>query len=106
MPYQLRRWTTLFGERWTVRVKKKKVVMRRKKRKRRRQDLKLRQVCKPQLLMLEWQLHLVPQVLELAWRHLINLELRKRRIEADMEGGETPQLPYQVIPEKKNDRIR
>merc|ERR1711915_573486 len=34
-----------------------------------------------------------------------NLELRKRRIEADMEGGETPQLPYQVIPEKKNDRI-
>ena len=25
-----------------------------------------------------------------------NLELRKRRIEADMEGGETPQLPYQV----------
>merc|ERR1711862_958129 len=28
-----------------------------------------------------------------------------RRIEADMEGGETPQLPYQVIPEKKNDRI-
>ena len=34
-----------------------------------------------------------------------NLELRKRRIEADMEGGETPQLPYQVIPEKRNDRI-
>ena len=34
-----------------------------------------------------------------------NLELRKRRIEADMEGGETPQLPYQVIQERKNDRI-
>merc|ERR1719291_331147 len=34
-----------------------------------------------------------------------NLELRKRRIEADMEGGETPQLPYQVIPEKRNDRV-
>merc|ERR1712126_365079 len=34
-----------------------------------------------------------------------NLELRKRRIEADMEGGDTPQLPYQVIPEKRNDRI-
>merc|ERR1719195_1276610 len=34
-----------------------------------------------------------------------NLELRKRRIEADMEGGETPQLPYQVIPEKRNERV-
>merc|ERR1712041_15827 len=34
-----------------------------------------------------------------------NLELRKRRIEADMEGGETPSLPYQIIAERKNDRI-
>jgi len=34
-----------------------------------------------------------------------NLELRKRRIEADMEGGETPSLPYQIIPERKNERI-
>jgi len=34
-----------------------------------------------------------------------NLELRKRRIEADMEGGETPQLPYQIIPEKRNERV-
>merc|ERR1719369_2084738 len=34
-----------------------------------------------------------------------NLELRKRRIEADMEGGETPSLPYQILPEKKNERI-
>merc|ERR1712227_976704 len=31
-----------------------------------------------------------------------NLELRKRRIEADMEGGETPQLAYQVIAGKRN----
>ena len=34
-----------------------------------------------------------------------NLELRKRRIEADMEGGETPQLPYQIIAEKRNERV-
>merc|ERR1719397_2344933 len=34
-----------------------------------------------------------------------SLELRKRRIEADMEGGETPSLPYQVIPEKRNERV-
>lgn len=34
-----------------------------------------------------------------------NLELRKRRIEADMEGGETPSQPYQIIAERKNDRI-
>merc|ERR1719452_102033 len=34
-----------------------------------------------------------------------NLELRKRRIEADMEGGETPQLPYQVLPERRTDRV-
>merc|ERR1719150_1972569 len=34
-----------------------------------------------------------------------NLELRKRRIEADMEGGETPSLPYQIIPEKQGGRI-
>ena len=34
-----------------------------------------------------------------------NLELRKRRIEADMEGGDTPQLPYQIIPEKRNERV-
>jgi len=34
-----------------------------------------------------------------------NLELRKRRIEADMEGGETPSLPYQILPEKRNERI-
>ena len=33
------------------------------------------------------------------------IELRKRRIEADMEGGETPSLPYTVIPERRNDRI-
>jgi len=32
------------------------------------------------------------------------IELRKRRIEADMEGGETPNL-YTILPEKKNDRI-
>ena len=34
-----------------------------------------------------------------------NLELRKRRIEADMEGGETPSLPYQVLPERRQDRV-
>merc|ERR1712218_439551 len=34
-----------------------------------------------------------------------NLELRKRRIEADMEGGETPSLPYQILPEKQGGRI-
>ena len=33
------------------------------------------------------------------------IELRKRRIEADMEGGETPSLPYTVIPERQNARI-
>ena len=33
------------------------------------------------------------------------IELRKRRIEADMEGGETPSLPYTVIPERGNARI-
>ena len=33
-----------------------------------------------------------------------NLEMRKRRIEADMEGGETPSLPYQILPEKRNER--
>merc|ERR1719193_1298818 len=33
------------------------------------------------------------------------IELRKRRIEADMEGGETPSLPYTVIPERRNERI-
>jgi splicing factor 3B subunit 2 len=33
------------------------------------------------------------------------IELRKRRIEADMEGGETPSLPYTLIPERRNDRI-
>jgi len=33
------------------------------------------------------------------------IELRKRRIEADMEGGETPSLPYTVIPERANQRI-
>merc|ERR1712008_282339 len=32
------------------------------------------------------------------------IELRKRRIEADMEGGDTPSL-YTVLPEKKADRI-
>merc|ERR1712156_157031 len=32
------------------------------------------------------------------------IELRKRRIEADMEGGETPNL-YTILPGKKNDRI-
>uniref|UniRef100_A0A0K2TU17 SAP domain-containing protein n=1 Tax=Lepeophtheirus salmonis TaxID=72036 RepID=A0A0K2TU17_LEPSM len=32
------------------------------------------------------------------------LELRKKRIEADMESSETPNL-YTVIPEKRNDRI-
>lgn len=32
------------------------------------------------------------------------LELRKKRIEAEMEGGETPNL-YTVLPEKKTDRI-
>merc|ERR1712241_522031 len=32
------------------------------------------------------------------------IELRKRRIEADMEGGEMPNL-YTILPEKKNDRI-
>merc|ERR1712013_698412 len=34
-----------------------------------------------------------------------SLELRKRRIEADMEGGETPSLPYQIIPEKQGGKI-
>ena len=34
-----------------------------------------------------------------------NLELRKRRIEADMVGGETPSLLYQILPEKRNERI-
>ena len=33
------------------------------------------------------------------------IELRKRRIEADMEGGETPSLPYTVIPERQNARV-
>ena len=33
------------------------------------------------------------------------IELRKRRIEADMEGGDTPSLPYTIIPERKNERI-
>ena len=33
------------------------------------------------------------------------IELRKRRIEADMEGGETPSLPYTLIPERRNERI-
>merc|ERR1719228_1198142 len=32
------------------------------------------------------------------------IELRKRKIEADMEGGETPNL-YTILPERKNDRI-
>lgn len=32
------------------------------------------------------------------------VDLRKKRIEAEMEGGETPNL-YTVIPEKRNDRI-
>merc|ERR1712110_318757 len=32
------------------------------------------------------------------------IELRKRRIEQDMEGGETPNL-YTILPEKKNDRM-
>ena len=32
------------------------------------------------------------------------LELRKRRIEAEMEGGETPNL-YTILPEKRNERI-
>jgi len=34
-----------------------------------------------------------------------NLELRKRRIEADMEGGETPSLPYQVVPERRLEKL-
>jgi len=34
-----------------------------------------------------------------------NLELRKKRIEADMEGGETPNLPYQVLPERRIEKI-
>jgi len=34
-----------------------------------------------------------------------SLELRKRRIEADMEGGETPSLPYQIIEQKKTERV-
>lgn len=33
------------------------------------------------------------------------IELRKKRIEADMEGGETPSLPYQVLQEKRNERV-
>merc|ERR1719187_2592547 len=33
------------------------------------------------------------------------IELRKRRIEADMEGGETPSLPYQVLQEKRTERV-
>ena len=33
------------------------------------------------------------------------IELRKRRIEADMEGGETPSLPYTILPERRNERI-
>jgi splicing factor 3B subunit 2 len=32
------------------------------------------------------------------------IELRKRKIEADMEGGETPNL-YTILPERKNERI-
>lgn len=32
------------------------------------------------------------------------LELRKKKIEAEMEGGETPNL-YTILPEKKNERI-
>ena len=32
------------------------------------------------------------------------IELRKRRIEQDMEGGETPNL-YTILPEKKNERM-
>ena len=32
------------------------------------------------------------------------IELRKRKIEADMEGGDTPSL-YTILPEKKADRI-
>lgn len=32
------------------------------------------------------------------------IELRKRKIEADMEGGETPSL-YTIIPERHNERI-
>ena len=32
------------------------------------------------------------------------IELRKRRIEQDMEGGETPNL-YTILPEKKTDRM-
>lgn len=32
------------------------------------------------------------------------IELRKRKIEAEMEGGETPNL-YTVLPEKRNERI-
>jgi len=34
-----------------------------------------------------------------------SLELRKKRIEADMEGGETPSLPYQVLPERRQEKI-
>jgi len=33
------------------------------------------------------------------------IELRKKRIEQDMEGGETPSLPYQVLQEKRNERV-
>ena len=32
------------------------------------------------------------------------IELRKRKIEADMEGGETPNL-YTILPERKNERV-
>ena len=32
------------------------------------------------------------------------IELRKRKIEADMEGGETPSL-YTILPERHNERI-
>ena len=32
------------------------------------------------------------------------LELRKKKIEAEMEGGETPNL-YTVLPERRNERI-
>lgn len=32
------------------------------------------------------------------------IELRKRKVETEMEGGETPSL-YQVLPEKRNDRV-
>ena len=33
-----------------------------------------------------------------------HIELRKRKIEADMEGGETPNL-YTILPERKNERL-